>query len=324
MNAHRYSACQAAVLQFIRNAQLIQAMPCLMDDAVERGEQIVLMIVRGDAHIFVVKIGGEGMFALAQNAALGVHFHHRHDALCQLLLQSGRICTLQPAGIRLPGFADGTHKGHKLTAKAAEVFIQVALIDARLKIIQHYVIRLLSAVPVAGKTPSGRNQIFQAGAEGVETIVHFGVMPHGSRLVDQLGVGYHLLHRNAGGVLILAAHFLRLAPGLGVQLGAAFMQRLQQVAHPVIDEQLVAHPGQGAHRFSPALVRQAGSGGFRIIAEHAQRVLEYMQLALQVFQVFYQCFYIHHSLLLYSDYSTQSANLVQCGHKSGKETRYFV
>ena len=64
MDSHGNTAADVGEVICIIRAQLIQSMTALMDHGIHGIGQVFFVIVGGDAHIFVVKIGGSSYIAL--------------------------------------------------------------------------------------------------------------------------------------------------------------------------------------------------------------------------------------------------------------------
>ena len=86
---------KAGIHQLVGGIQLIKGMSALMDDAKQRGKQIILIIMRGDTHVVFVELHGKGMLCLAYRGIAAVEAHYIHQVLRQLLLPLDEAGTMQ-------------------------------------------------------------------------------------------------------------------------------------------------------------------------------------------------------------------------------------
>ena len=101
MNAHGHAAGEGGVIVAVVRPQLIQGVAAFVNDGEHGGNQIVLKIMGGDAHIFVVEIGGEGMLRLGDAAVGAVNAHDLHEIIGELSLNLHRIMAVQESVVDL-------------------------------------------------------------------------------------------------------------------------------------------------------------------------------------------------------------------------------
>ena len=78
MNTHGDAAAERGIGVLIRNPHLIQRVAALMDHTKHGRREIILIIMRGDAHVILGKINGKGVLG-RRNAAMGrVQAHQSH------------------------------------------------------------------------------------------------------------------------------------------------------------------------------------------------------------------------------------------------------
>ena len=269
MQAHGGAGIQPGELQFVCRAQLVQGVAALVNHAVHAGKQIVLIVVRGDAHIPLVEAGGEGMLRLSDGAAAAIDAHHGHQPVGQLPLDMHREALLQE--VRAGGglFRHRQDDGRQPLAKGREEGIQRRHGRALLEIVQHHVVGGLFVILVGGEAAAVVDELLQVGGEEGVVVGLLGLVPDGGGFGLQLLVGSVLLQGNAGHVLVFLLEQLCL-PGNDVcDLVAAVQDGLADFGGLVVDQQLVSDAGQIPHRAAPALVGIGGGGGIAIRVQYA-------------------------------------------------------
>ena len=273
VQAHGGAGVQARELQFIPCPQLVQGMAALVDHAVHAGEQIVLIVVGGDAHIPLVEAGGEGMLRLGDGAAAAVDAHHGHQPVGQLPLDVYREAMLQE--VRAGGglFRHRQDHGGQPLPQGGEEEIQRRHGRALLVAVQHHVVGGLLVVLVGGEAAVVVDELLQVGGEEGVVIGFLGLVPDGGGLRLQLLVGGELLQGDTGHVLVILLEQLGL-PGHDVRDQVAALQDgLVDFGGLVIHQQLVGDAGQIPHGPAPALVGIGGGGSVAVGVQDAHGVV---------------------------------------------------
>ncbi len=107
--------------------QLIDGMPALVNDGVERADQIVLIVVCRDADVFVVEFQRKRVQRFTEPAVAPVDAHHFHDAVGQSALSIRWIEAEQEI---IPDFcmfaADGFNQRYDVRPKLCKEAVQHA------------------------------------------------------------------------------------------------------------------------------------------------------------------------------------------------------
>ena len=252
----------------------------------------------GDAHVLVVELQGVGVLRLADGAVGPVQPQHLHQVVGELPLGVHRVAPAQEGVVGGLLFHDRVEQGDDALSQGGEEFVQIGHVHPPLILVEQGVVRRLGAVVVAGELDVEGHQLLQHRAEQLEIAGLLGPAPHVARLVGEDGVLHILVRRDAPELVVGPAQLLHLAADRAVQPVLMRPQKVQQLPHLGVGEQLVLLPGQHAQGHPTALGGILGGHGGAVQVQGGGRRLVGVHLPLQLGQPGQRLLQFHGTLLI--------------------------
>ena len=201
------------------------------------------------------------MLRLPDGAVGAVQPQHLHQVVGELALGLHRVVAEKEAVVGLLLFPDGVDHRHQLFPDGGEEPVQIGHVHAPLILTQQGVVGDLVRVVVAGELLIEGHQPLQHRLEGGEVVVLLGLVPHVAGLVGELGVGHVLVGGDALELAVVPAQLLHLAALELRQFFGVLVQKVQQLAHRRVGQQLVLLPRQHPQGHAAALGGVPGGHG---------------------------------------------------------------
>ena len=252
VDAHGGAALQAGARIGGIDAQLVHGVSRLVDDAVDVGDAIVLVDVRGDARVahreaLAKRMLGKGKRGVVQVQADEFHQVKAHGALGGL----GHAGVQKVGSGLLAAFADGVHERHdrglNLVAKRVEALGGMAT----LVLVEPNVVWGAPGVHELGLMLKLSDDSVHIGLKARPVVGRLGLVPHSIGLAGEPGPGLGLLGGDDAGLALVAAEHANLVEQLRVvDLSAGdglACQRAHKFDRLFAGQELVVLAGKRAH-----------------------------------------------------------------------------
>ena len=291
VDAHGGAALQTGARIGGIDAQLVHGVTGLVDDAVDVGDAVVLVDVRGNARVahreaLAKRMLGKGECGVVQVKADELHQVKAHGALGGL----GHMRVQKVGSGLLAALADGVHerrdRGLDLIAKRIEALGG----KAALVLVEPNIVWVALGVHELGLMLKLGDDSIHVGLKARPVIGRLGLVPHGVGLAGEPGPGLGLLGGNDARFALVAAEHADLVEQLRiVDLAAGdglACQRVHEFDRLFAGQELMVLAGKGAHGVGARCGAVGGSNGRAIELGNLEQVLAGPQLALELAEFF--------------------------------------
>ena len=273
MNAHGHAAGEGGVIVAVVRPQLIQGVAAFVNDGEHGGNQIVLKIMGGNAHILVVEIGGEGMLRLGDAAVGAVNAHDLHEIIGELSLNLHRIMAVQESVVDLLRRPDLLDEGDDGLPELGEEGVQRLDVHPLLVFVQQRVVGRHFRMVIPGEFPVIVHDLFQIRGKCGKIVLRLRLVPYALGVVDQHGIGDVFLRRDTVNLVVAFAQNLYLPLCLGIQLIGVGFQIGKKLVILIVHQQIIGDLRHDLHGLAPSLPGVAGRGGGGVQIQNTQSVV---------------------------------------------------
>ena len=310
VNAHGHAAGQGGIIVAVVRPQLVQGVAALVDNGEHGGNQIVLEIMGGDAHILVIEIGGVGMLRLGNTAVGAVNAHDLHEIIGELSLNLHGIMAENESIVHLLRRPDFLDQGDDGLPELGEEGVQCLNVHSFLVLVQKRVVGRHFRVIIPGELPVIIHDLFQIGGKGGKIILQLCLVPYAFGVVNQHGIGNVFLRRDTANLVVALAQNLHLPLCLGTQFLGVGFQIAQKLVILIVHQQIIGNLGHDLHGLAPSLPGIAGRGGGGVQIQNAQGVvirrLGLLQFLESLLRLLYGFIFHGNALLCFFDTPTIS------------------
>ena len=291
VDAHGGAALQARARVGGVHAQLVHGVAGLVDDAVDVGDAIVLVDVRGDARVahreaLAKRMLGKGKRGVVQVQADKLHQIEAHGALGGL----GHAGVQKVCSGLLAALADGVHERHDRGLNLVAKRIEALGGKAALVLVEPHVVWVALGVHELGLMLELADDFVHIGLKARPVVGRFGLVPHGVGLAGEPGPGLGLLGGDDACLALVAAEHANLVKQLRVvDLSAGdglACQRTYKFDRLFAGQELMVLAGKGAHGVGTGGGTVGGSNGRAVKLGNLEQVLAGPQLALELAEFF--------------------------------------
>ena len=273
MNAHGHAAGQGGVIVAVVRPQLIQGVAAFVDDGKHGGNQIVLKIMGGNAHILVVEIGGEGMLRLGDAAVGAVNAHDLHEITGELSLNFHGIMAVQESVVDLLRCPDLLDQGYDGLPELVKESIQRLDVHPFLVLVQQRVVGCHFRMVIPGEFPVIVHDLFQIRGKCGKIVLRLRLMPYALSVIDQHGIGDIFLRRDTVNLVVAFAENLHLPLCLGVEFIGVGFQIGKKLVILIVHQQIIGDLGHDLHGLAPPFPCVAGGSGGSVQIQNAHGVV---------------------------------------------------
>ena len=269
------------------DAQLIHGVSRLVDDAVDVGDAVVFVDVRGDARVahreaLAKRVLGKGKRGVVQVHADKLHQVEAHGALGSL----GHVGVQKVGSRLLAALADGVHERHDRGLDLIAKRIEALGGKAALVLVEPNVVWVALGVHELGLMLKLGDDSIHIGLKARPVIGRLGLVPHGIGLAGEPGPGLGLLGGDDACLALVAAEHTDLVEQLRVVYMSArdglSCQRAHKIDRLFAGQQLVMLASKGAHSIGARCGAVGGSNGRAVKLSNLEQVLAGPQLALEL------------------------------------------
>ncbi len=262
-----------------------------MDDAVDVGDAVVFVDVRGDARVahreaLAKRVLGKGKRGVVQVHADKLHQVEAHGALGSL----GHVGVQKVGSRLLAALADGVHERHDRGLDLIAKRIEALGGKAALVLVEPNVVWVALGVHELGLMLKLGDDSIHIGLKARPVIGRLGLVPHGIGLAGEPGPSLGLLGGNDARLALVAAEHADLVEQLRVVDLAAgdrlACQRVHKLDRLFAGQELVMLAGKGAHSIGAGRGAVGGSNGRAVKLGNLEQVLASPQLALELTEFF--------------------------------------
>ena len=273
------------------DAQLVHGVACLVDDAVDVGDAIVLVDVRRDARVthgkaLAKRVLGKGERGVVQVQADKLHQVETHGTLGSL----GHVGVQKVGSRLLAALADGVHERHDRGLDLVAKRVEALGGKAALVLVEPNIVWVALGVHELGLMLKLGDDSVHIGLKARPVIGRLGLVPHGVGLASEPSPGLGLLGGNGAGLALVAAEHTDFIEQLRVVDLAAgdgpACQRVHKFDRLFAGQQLVMLAGKGAHGVGARCGAVGGSNGRAVKLGNLEQVLAGPQLALELAELF--------------------------------------
>ena len=254
----------------VRDLLLVDRVARLVNGGEDGGRRVIFIIVRGDAHVVIVQVGGEGVLRLPNYAAGEIKADisgQPAGKFALLVLRAGVLFRRYD-----PLFHTAAQKRHDAFPHLGEEGIKLCHAEAFLVIVEHHVIGSLSLLGAQGGKAAGcRDDLVKHRQEGSEIVLLLGFLPFGGAACQQLLISAVFLLRKLFQAVQLTA---QTAQDCALLCAEGFpVNGSGQLPHALPGHQGKVFLREHAHHAGGQLVALRRGQRFRVPAEQGQRRL---------------------------------------------------
>ena len=217
VDAHGGAALQARARVSGVHAQLVHGVAGLVDDAVDVGDAIVLIDVRGDARVAHREALTKRMLGKGERGVVQVQAHKLHQVKAHGTLGSLGHMGVQKVGCRLlAALTDGMHERHDGSLDLVAECVEALGGKAALVLVEPHVVRVALGVHKLGLALKLPDDPVHVGLKARPVVGRLCLVPHGVGLAGEPGPGLGLLGGDGAGLALVAAEHADLVEQLRV------------------------------------------------------------------------------------------------------------
>ena len=273
------------------DAQLVHGVSRLVDDAVDIGDAVVLVDVRGDARVAHREALAKRMLGKGKRGVVQVQADEPHQVEAHGALGSLGYVGVQKVGIGLlAALADGAHERHDRGLDLVTKRVEALDRKAALVLVEPNIVWVALRVHELGLMLKLGDDSIHIGLKARPVIGRLGLVPHGVGLAGEPGPGLGLLGGDDACLALVAAEHADLVEQLRVVDLAAgdglACQRVHKFDRLFAGQELMVLAGKGAHGVGARCGAVGGGNGRAVKLGNLEQVLASPQLALELAEFF--------------------------------------